>query len=257
MHPHTNQTQKNSRPIGMWFLTITNGIFLGIIPILGTFLSGNSIPVTRLLKFEILSALLLNFLILVAAFATWKGYRYANVSLVGLLAIRFVALYILPGIDFSTKYSFSFSLPFLLIKVAPSLLWVVLNAWYFLPRPSKVSFTIDMADPLELPAKVRALHAVLGMLSGLFSFYPITIMFLGISIFISDIFNGNTNTDEFMGAILYLLPALVISLIFGLIGGHLGYKNNEKYMGSILGGLLGPIITLFPLSISILLGWLR
>jgi hypothetical protein len=44
-------------------------------------------------------------------------------------------------------------------------------------------------------------------------------------------------------------------LIGGIIGGDIGYVRNHNYLGALLGGLLGTVITLLLLSIRIVTVW--
>ena len=62
-------------------------------------------------------------------------------------------------------------------------------------------------------------NAVIGLGVGFLSFMPITWLYLYISIFISDLYHfNNTSTDNFMGAYICCVPALLVSLVGGISG---------------------------------------
>ena len=66
--------------------------------------------------------------------------------------------------------------------------------------------------------KIILVNAVIGLGVGFLSFMPITYLYLFISIFISDLYHFNTNTDAFMGSYLCCVPALLVSLVGGISG---------------------------------------
>jgi len=104
-------------------------------------------------------------------------------------------------------------------------------------------------------------NATIGLFTGIISFMPIAFLYIYLTLFISDILSGffhsnrNTNTDDFMVSFLCFIPAIILSLIGGIIGGDMGSKKNYRYLGAIIGGLCGPLITILPLALSISLDW--
>lgn len=114
---------------------------------------------------------------------------------------------------------------------------------------------INDALPEPISAKIRTQWAMIGLLVGIVSFMPITWLFLYTSIFISDLFGFNTNTDSFMVSFICAIPTFIGSLLCGVIGGESDYRRGRKYLGAILGGLFAPFIVLLFLSFRILGEW--
>jgi hypothetical protein len=99
---------------------------------------------------------------------------------------------------------------------------------------------------------------IIGLIMAIVSFFPVTLAYMYISIYICDrLGGGNMNTDDFMGAFICIIPILMLSLALALFGGDLGCQKNHKYLGAIIGGFLGPVIVLFLLTVGILYGWLN
>jgi hypothetical protein len=107
----------------------------------------------------------------------------------------------------------------------------------------------------SLSLKSRIINAVMGLVIGSILFLPALMLFFQISASIGDHYGFNRNADDFMMGYFCFPLSAVISLICGLFGGEIGNKSSHKYLGAIFGALLGPIVTLLPLSIIILSSW--
>jgi hypothetical protein len=100
-------------------------------------------------------------------------------------------------------------------------------------------------------------YGLLGGLTGLLVHYPLLLVLAGLAIQISNANDYNTNTDSFMAGILCWPLAVGISFVLGVVGGILGAKR-ASWLGNllaVLGGLLGSLLLLIPLTYFVLEEW--
>ncbi len=103
----------------------------------------------------------------------------------------------------------------------------------------------------------HAKYGLLGGVTGLLAHYPMLLVLFGLAMQISDANDYYTNADDFMAGILCWLPVVGISFVLGMVGGAFGAKR-ASWLGSllaVLGGLLGPMLLLIPLTYFVLQGW--
>jgi len=100
----------------------------------------------------------------------------------------------------------------------------------------------------QLPSGIKT-GLVVGFFSGLFIFLPACWLTSKVWDYIFfDVLqrHSNTNIDDYLLIYFYGPLALLISTLFGSLGGYLGFKrwksDKAAIIGSIIGGILGVIL---------------
>jgi hypothetical protein len=102
-----------------------------------------------------------------------------------------------------------------------------------------------------------AFYALVSFLVGVVSYIPIAFLFIIISNnFAASMRYNNINTDDFLLMWFYAIPAIALSTLFGSLGAMIKFFQN-KYIGAVIGGLLGNILVVSVMTIRIISGWQR
>ena len=98
-------------------------------------------------------------------------------------------------------------------------------------------------------------YALVSFLVGVVSYIPIAFLFAIISVnFAASMRNNNINMDDFLLMWFYAIPAVALSTLFGSLGTAKKFFQN-KYIGAVIGGLLGNILVVSVMTIQIISGW--
>lgn len=128
-------TNRVSRPVGVWLLTIFDGLVAGVIPLLTVFaVLGNGVEI---LPGGTMTAILLAGIgigVIGAAVGAWQGSDRARIALLALIAI-FYGLNMLANFRIATAdWVPQDAQVRALATLVRSIFWVAINYWYFL-RP--------------------------------------------------------------------------------------------------------------------------
>jgi hypothetical protein len=140
------EIQMVKRPLGVWILTIWDGVFAGLFPvgaILFLFFNAEAQAVIELSTFDLVWSVLLGLSIFAAAVGAWRGSDLARRALIGLVTFHY-------GILGFTNFSLVASgivpegeQPLVLGRAIRSLIWMGINVWYFLSRRPRAFYGRD------------------------------------------------------------------------------------------------------------------
>ena len=125
------------RPLGVWILTIWDGLFAGLLPVITVLILYFNAEVQAALGMSVLDlvlSILLGIAVVIAAIGAWLGNNAARIALVilvsvhyGLLAFNNVNL-ATAGVLSGTAQVKSWGRAF------RSVVWIGINVWYFLGK---------------------------------------------------------------------------------------------------------------------------
>jgi predicted permease len=133
----TNGSNKDGarRPLGVWILTIWDGLFAGVFPAAGAillYLNNEAQATLGITVITMLLSVLLGLAIVVAAVGAWGGNNRARIALVALVTVHYGFLVfnnmslassgVFPGTVQSKAWA----------RALRSLIWIGINLWYFL-----------------------------------------------------------------------------------------------------------------------------
>jgi hypothetical protein len=140
------EAQMVKRPLGVWILTIWDGVSAGLLPVIGIlilFSSTEAQAVVRLSTLDLVWSVFLGVSILAAAVGAWRGNDVARKALIGLVTVHY-------GILAFNNFSLVLSgivpegeQPLVLGRAIRSLVWIGINVWYFLSKRPRAFYGRD------------------------------------------------------------------------------------------------------------------
>ena len=128
------ESEKISRPFGVWILTIYGAIFAGIIPLIAyilVFLSGSSPVLSGLNPLYLIFSIGLNIGITIFAIQTWMGKEKARKTFIVLISLNYLLLSINNFLIILSGQADSLEIMRLWGRVIRNLVYPALYIWYF------------------------------------------------------------------------------------------------------------------------------
>lgn len=134
-NPTETKQQKAKRPLGIWFLTIWDGFFAGLFPlvtVLAIYLNAEERMMLEMTFLDLALSVLLALSILGAAVEAWRGKTLARIALVVLVTIHY-GLLAFNNLSASAADVLSDRMETqALARGLRAIFWIIVNLWYFL-----------------------------------------------------------------------------------------------------------------------------